>query len=133
MASDPDDLDPASLARAEAALAALSDRYLEWAEADLARMELCLADILSCPGHQDRRLSQLFTIVHDMKGQGETFGYPLVSQLGNALCRLLETSPQPGSAEMNRAAALASAMGRVIRERLSGDGGEDGQRLRELL
>lgn len=133
MASDPGDLDPAALARAEAALAALSDRYLEWAEADLARMEACLSEILAHPDQQGQRLPQLFTIIHDMKGQGETFGYPLVSLLGNALCRLLETSPKSGSSGMERAIALASAMGRVIRERLSGDGGESGRQLKALL
>ena len=133
MAADPGDLDPAALARAEAALAALSDRYLEWAEADLARMEACLSDILSHPEQQDQRLPQLFSIVHDMKGQGETFGYPLVSLLGNALCRLLESSPPHGSAGMERVVVLASAMGRVIRERISGDGGEEGPRLTALL
>ena len=68
-----------------------------------------------------------------MKGQGETFDYPLVSQLGNALCRLLETAPPPGSAGMEQVTALAAALGRVIRERLAGDGGEEGRRLRALL
>ena len=126
-------MDPAALARAEAALSALSGRYLEWAEADLARLEACLSLALAHPGEQALHLPQLFGIVHDMKGQGETFGYPLVSQLGNALCRLLETSPPPGSTGMDRVAVLAAAMSRVIRERLSGDGGEEGQRLRGLL
>ena len=68
-----------------------------------------------------------------MKGQGGSFGYPLVSQLGSALCRQLETAPPPGSAGMERVTALVTAIGRVIRERLAGDGGEEGKRLRALF
>ena len=127
------DLYPAALARAEAALANLSDRYLGWAEADLIRLENCLAEVLSHPEGRADHLARLFGIAHDMKGQGTTFDYPLVSELGNRLCRLLETVPQPTADDLGRIAALAAAMGRVIRERLAGDGGAAGRSLLESL
>ena len=126
--------DPAALARAEAALANLSDRYLGWAEADLVRLEACLIEVQGAGDGRTDRLGRMFAIAHDMKGQGSTFGYPLISELGGRLCRLLETVPDPSAQDMDRIAALAVAMGRVIRDRLAGDGGEDGSRLRaELL
>ena len=123
----PPDLDPTALARAEAAL---SERYLDWATADLARLEACLADLLGRPEGRADRLCQLFGIVHDMKGQGATFDYPLVSELGGRLCRVLQgvgTDPTPE--DLKRIAALAAAMARVIRDRLAGDGGTEGGRL----
>lgn len=128
------DIDPAALARAEAALNALSDRYLAWAAADLARLETCLTEVLTGPDdHRPDHLDRLFGIAHDMKGQGATFDYPLVSEIGNRLCRLLKDAPQPHAAAMDRVKALVAAMGRVIRERLTGDGGEAGHRLLETL
>lgn len=123
------DLDPEALARAEAALARLADRYLDWAEADLARLEATLAALLAEPGLQAEHMAQLFLVAHDMKGQAATFGYPLVSELGNRLCRLIETRQSPTQSGWDDVAALVAAIGEVIRRRLAGDGGIDGQRL----
>lgn len=125
----PPDVDPAALARAEAALADLSRSYLVWVTADLVRLDDCLAHMLSHPEDWSEGLSRLFAIIHDMKGQGATFGYPLISDLGGRLCRLLEASPEPTAENRRRISVLAAAMGRVIRDRLAGDGGEDGRRL----
>lgn len=123
-------IDPAALARAEAALSNLSDRYLAWVSADLVRLEACLADITCSQEPCPEDLKRLFGIAHDMKGQGTTFDYPLISDLGNRLCRLLESSsPRPSAEVMERITALTAAMGQVIRGHLSGDGGEDGRRL----
>ena len=122
-------LDPAALARAEAALANLSDRYLEWAEADLIRLEANLQDIFDRPKDRPELLERLFGIAHDMKGQGGTFGYPLVSHLGNRLCRLVEATSTPSPEELERISRLVGAMGTVVRNRLAGDGGDEGRRL----
>ncbi|CAA7626299.1 Hpt domain-containing protein [Magnetospirillum sp. SS-4] len=122
-------LDPAALARAEAALADLSGRYLEWAEADLVRMEACLREIMDRPEDRPELLGRLFAVAHDMKGQGATFDYPLVSHLGNRLCRLVEGSPSPSPESLDRIARLVAALGKVVRGRLSGDGGDEGRRL----
>jgi hypothetical protein len=122
-------LDPEALARAEAALANLSERYLEWAEADLVKLESCLKDLLEQHDRRRDRLVELFGIAHDMKGQGTTFDYPLVSHLGNRLCRIVEAMTAPSPAELDRIALLVAAMARVIRQRLSGDGGDEGRRL----
>lgn len=124
-----DGLDPDVLARAEAVLADLSERYLGWVDADLVRLESCLAEVMSRPDCRADLLCRMFGIVHDMKGQGATFDYPLVSELGNRLCRLLEATSHPTTEDLDRIAALAAAMGRVIRGRLSGDGGDAGRRL----
>ncbi|OAN52405.1 hypothetical protein A6A04_00490 [Paramagnetospirillum marisnigri] len=113
------------MARAEAALANLSGRYIAWAEADLARLEACWALVMAEPDQRPSHLATLFQIAHDMKGQGSTFDYPLVSELGQRLCRLLETRPEA----LEPMAALVAALGRVIRERLSGDGGAIGNTL----
>ena len=84
------ELDPLALARAEAALAALSNNYLAWADADLTRLQGALA-----PFQPDL----LFAVAHDMKGQAGTFGFPLITELAHRLCRLLENQPaDPASA-----------------------------------
>lgn len=122
-------LSPEALARAEAALAGLSQRYLDWATSDATRLSACIQDMQDGNIPLATGLPRLFTIAHDMKGQAATFGYPLVSELGNRLCRLIESKPPPGPSALPQIARLAQAMTRVIAERLEGDGGEAGRQL----
>lgn len=124
------EISPEALARAEAALAGLSGRYLDWATADSVRLRDCLDEALKPGADLAALLPRLFTISHDMKGQATTFGYPLVSELGNRLCRLIEEAgPTPAPEVLDHAARLADGMARVIAERLEGDGGAAGRTL----
>lgn len=113
----PEGLDAEALARAEAALARLSHDYPRWLRADLAAARTCLS-----PPDLDR----LHTIIHDIKGQAGTFGYPLISHIGQHLCRMLVDEAPPS----RRIVPLLDAMESVVDHGLTGDGGEMG---RELL
>lgn len=114
----PDGLDCEALARAEAALASLSKDYPRWLRSDLAAARACLTPSMD----PDR----LYTILHDIKGQATTFGYPLVSRISQHLCHMLSgETPSPG-----HITPLLDAMESVVDQGLTGDGGEKG---RELL
>lgn len=76
-------LDPAALALAEAALGNLAADYPRWLEADLQR---ALAS-LEHPAEPQK----CYAILHDIKGQAGTFGYPLVSAVAQLLCRAMQT------------------------------------------
>jgi hypothetical protein len=125
----PPDLPPEVLAKAEAALANLNDRYIGWAEADARRLRACLDEIRAAGPQGASALPRLFTISHDMKGQAATFGYPLVSELGSRLCRLIDGKPPLTDETLNRLRSLVDGMCQVIGDRLEGDGGEEGRRL----
>jgi hypothetical protein len=116
MAGDGDfpELSPEVLARAEAALAGLADRYLEWATADATRLCACLGEAMAPGADLAVLLPRLFTISHDMKGQATTFGYPLVSELGDQLCRLIEAEPTPSRETLSRMEKLVNGMAHVI-------------------
>lgn len=120
---------PDVLARAEAALSNIAERYIEWAMADLARLEAAMEEARTGRASLDR----LFPIAHDMKGQAGTFGYPLVTEIANRLCRLIDSDPRPDAAKQDTAAALVSAIGKVLRARLEGDGGEAGRHILNCL
>jgi len=124
-------IDPEALKRAEAALAALEHRYIEWAEADCARLDAAWTAWAADPSHDAVGLRPVFSVAHDMKGQAATFGYPLVGALGNRLCREIDAAgaDRPDPERQARLAALVAAIGQAIRERLSGDGGAAGAAL----
>ncbi len=79
-----------AIARAEAVIVGLAGEYLAAAEADLARLKATAANLAADPAGRVSHLDRLFQISHDMKGQGATFGYPLVTDVGNRLCRFIE-------------------------------------------
>jgi hypothetical protein len=114
-------IDPAALDRAEAALDRLTARYLEWAERDLASLEDFVGQLRGDPDGVARGVAAVFSIAHDMKGQGATFGYPLVSELTSRICRMTESNQPPDLERLDR---LMAALGRVIRQRLAGEGDE---------
>lgn len=124
-------MDPDALARADAALAALTDDYLRWAQADVAALSAAVAE-LHRAGLERRQacIGQMFEIAHDIKGQGSTFDYPLMTRLGQAMCDLLrDDAVGDGAVPLARLDALVAAMAEVMASRLCGDGGARGRDL----
>lgn len=120
-------IDPEALARAEAALAALGGDYLTWAANDIDRLRAAVATLRRAGAEQRPDAARLvFAIAHDVKGQAATFGYPLLSRFGAALCRLTANGE---AACATRAEALVAAMGLVLQGHMTDDGGEGGRAL----
>jgi hypothetical protein len=125
--------DPAAIAAAEAAIAELAGNYLEWAGADLERVRQATAKAQGDAADRPRHLRACFDAAHDMKGQGGTFGYPLVSRVANSLCRYIErTSPQ-GTTDFIIIAAHIDALAALLAHRTAGDGGPVGQQIAQGL
>ena len=77
------------------------------------------------------RISQL---AHELKGQGGTFGYPLISTFGKSLYEL--TTGREGSIsdeQLDLAKSHMDAMQAVIKGRVAGDGGTVGAELVKSL
>lgn len=49
------------------------------------------AELSSGPEKERLMKKEVFRLVHDIKGQGATFGYPLMTDIGNKLCRYIES------------------------------------------
>lgn len=126
----PDGIDEKVLARAEAAIASLGEEFLGWIEQDVKAAQHKFDAISDLPeDERDHAMQELFTILHDMKGQGGSFGFPLVTSIANNLCRFMETRTSFGQAEMEAILLHISALRLVVAERLSGDGGTKGEKL----
>ena len=81
-------IDPEALARAEAALLALSSKYADWLQEELGKLDAA-REAIRVDGASRTRIDMLFARAHDLKGLGGTYGFPLVSRLAASLCRLL--------------------------------------------
>lgn len=114
---------------AEAALAALSAEYPGYARADVVRIEQSLALIQPDTEDCTVAIETVFGVAHDIKGQGASFGYDLMTQLGDALCDLTREQIVMTAEELHRARMIISVCGVVLDERLTGDGGQRGREL----
>ncbi|TCS62099.1 phosphorelay protein [Varunaivibrio sulfuroxidans] len=122
-------VDLAALERAEQVIANLAGDYLLWAEDDLVRLEKVFGDLKANPGGSKDKIHEIFQISHDMKGQGGSFNYPLMTAVGDRLCRLVEKWEKAGKKEIEMIGLHVNAMKLIISQRMEGDGGPEGQKL----
>jgi chemotaxis protein histidine kinase CheA len=125
----PGAVDLNALAKAEEVIANLADDYLDWVREDFVRLEEAFARMKAGEGSDKENLEALFQISHDMKGQGGSFGYDLMTAIGDHLCRLLETLDKAGPREQTMIRVHIDAMRVVITKQLKGGGGDEGKKL----
>jgi len=127
----------ATVKRAQDAVAELSADYQNWALADLAKAEQALAEARGDPATAQPALQRLYGVAHDMKGQGGSFGFPLVTHVAQSLCRLL-VSPGGSSRHVELPAEEATfglievhlkALRLILEKSVRGEGGDVGQKL----
>lgn len=75
----------------------------------------------------------LFRAAHTLKGEGTSFGYPLVTDIAARLCAALEGGAARDPAARPLLAAHVTAIEAVLAARLTGGGGPVGARLLATL
>lgn len=125
----PGAVDLEALARAESVIANLADDYLDWVKEDLVRLEAAYDQLQKGGDDVKADLDVIFQIAHDMKGQGGSFGYDLMTAVGDHLCRLVEKMEKAGPREVMMVRVHIDAMRVIITKGLKGDGGNEGRQL----
>ncbi|MBY0431428.1 MAG: phosphorelay protein [Rhodospirillales bacterium] len=125
----PDGVDMDMLEKAEAVIANLQGSYLEWVQEDLTKLQALYSEAAADESRRPEVFRKIFGISHDVKGQGGSFGYNLMTIIGNQLCRFIEGSKATGTSEMEVIKLHIDAMRLVIGQRLEGDGGKIGDNL----
>jgi hypothetical protein len=82
-------IDPAALAKAEAALKGLADNFDQWMQDELGKLDAARERIRT-DGYTAETAEGLYFRAHDLKGLGATYGYPLVTSIAGSLCRLID-------------------------------------------
>ena len=129
----PAELDTAALARADAVVAEMTQHDSEWAKEDLARMQAAIDTIRNNPAEQGDALGRLHTISLDMKGQGATFGYRLITEIGDSLNKFVTDLQETSEFDLRVIVSHMESMKVVMADEIRGDGGPVGRELlREL-
>jgi chemotaxis protein histidine kinase CheA len=128
-ADDADDV-PDAVRDAEAAVAALADSFLEWITEDIDNAKKALADAQDKPGDNQPLIRAIFEVVHNVKGQGGSFGYDLLTKIGGSLCNYLRVeSASADEKQLKVIAAHFAAMDFVLEKNIQGSGDAIGDQL----
>lgn len=126
--SGPAKLDPQLLANAEAAVDDMQQHYADWADEDLTMLEKTLIDIREADD-QIPHIKTLFRHALDMKGQGGSFGYDMVTQVAGSLADFITDRSELKGIDFDVVAAHVQTMRAVFAEDVKGDGGKTGKAL----
>lgn len=113
-----------TLRKAETAAKKVQDKtdYTGHAQTNLTR--LMIAYDRAQGAERDAALHDMFEIAHDMRGEGGSFGFPLVTQIGDILCKYLTALNSPDALEPPIVKLHIDALKAVINQRLRGEGDE---------
>ncbi len=127
----PDDL-AAMADAAGAALAGMGEEFAAGAEIDANTLKGHLERAAVAPDEDGfmQNIALAFGIAHDLKGQGTTFGYNLVTEIAEHLCTLTRPQNSPDKAKLPNMISSAQALCDVLAGRIEGDGAAIGARLR---
>lgn len=121
------------LAQAAAALEEMSEDYPDWVSGLIAKLAEVHRRCVDTPESRHNSFEQLHAIAHDMRGQGGTFGYPLISDFADGLYDFTVATTSTSDNHVEIIKAHIDAMRVVISERISGDGGDMGKELKASL
>ena len=121
------------LERAERVVASMGGDFVQWAEKDLKSLQQAFNGLKAGTADKKETLHTIFQISHDIKGQGGSFDYGLLTAIGDSLCGFIEERDRAGAAEIEAIKLHVEALKLVLTNRLKGDGGDTGAKLLEGL
>ena len=116
----------AVFAAADKAVMQKAGVFLEHARGELASMRTALHEAVTQAEKRAEALDRVYTIVHDLKGQGSSFGYPLITRVGALLCQYLKARRANDAQGLRIVAAHIEALGLIVEHKIGGDGGKLG-------
>ena len=125
-------IDADAIAKAEAALKAMSAQFGQWLQDEIVKLDQAQADIRA-KGYTPETAEALYFRAHDLKGLGSTYQYPLVTRLAGSLCRLMDDTDRRMQAPAAILDAHIDAIRAVVRDQIQTDEHPTGRALAETL
>ncbi len=119
--------DGQAIQRAEVAIKKIGEDFANWAQSDLDEMDQALDAARNDPEQQEEYIMRIFQRAMELTGQGGSFGYDLISQVGDSLKKFTESRRQASPRDVEIIAAHVQAMRVVMADDIRGDGDEVGR------
>ena len=109
----------------------LQANYLQWTQSALADMRAHHNKLCRDPGNE-AIVKDIFSIAHNIKGMGASFGFPLMTETGVSFCRYIR-SLDGKPIEVDVIDAHIRSLEVILSNRIQGDGGDIGKELIDSL
>jgi len=119
-----------ALEKASQALSEMASDYIVWAQDDYNRLSQTASELATDPDSKTS-IDAVHRIAHDMKGQGGTFGYPLITLVLNNLCLYLDARQKVDADDLKIINLHIEFVNVIISNRLKEKGGEMGEQVIE--
>ena len=121
--------------QAEEAMADLARTFPAMATGSVQEIKHALGEAMGCfdPERTDIIKQKVYPKLHDLKGQGATFGYPLVTDVSAHLCNFVRSKKEYTPADMQRIKQEIQTIETILWKKLKGDGGAKGAAILEML
>ncbi len=111
----------------------LQDLFVEGAREGIAELQRLYAAARSGNVTWIDAVRDMRGIAHDIKGQGGSFGYPMITQIGNSLSTLLKHEQLLSEPGLELLGEHVNALDTILDKAIEGDGGNLGARYVERL
>ena len=118
------------LVQAQDVVAEFAQKYPDQAEIDVSQLLGTAAAAMASPKDCREQIERLRVDAREIMGQGETFGFMLLSRFGRSLYDISEGLESLSEQRIALIQAHVDAMALIVRAKIIGDGGAVG---RELL
>ena len=131
--SGPGVISEEALAAAQEQFDKMAEDYPDWVQGVLTKLQEQHGRCVDTAEHRHNSFKRLNEIAHDMKGQGGTFGYNLISDFAVSLYEFTKPRESYSDEVVELVKSHIDAMKAVIVGRVKGNGGEVGQDLTKTL
>ena len=121
------------LKAAEIAVSEQTANYPELAYKQVIEMEAALNDAVLYGAETGTHIARIVVIGHDLKGDGQSFGFHLITEIAHSLCSYIAAMPAFDDDDRTVIDAHISAIRAVITQKVAGDGGDIGNNLTSAL
>ena len=125
-------IDPAAIAKAEAALKSLSGNFAQWLADEVVKLDAARQRVRE-EGMTVEAMETLYLRAHDLKGLGTTYEFPLITRIGASLCRLIDDKDKRLAASLPLIDAHIDAIKAAVRDGIKTDDHPIGRVLIEEL
>jgi hypothetical protein len=125
-------IDPAAIARAEAALKGLSGNFGVWLADEISKLKAA-RERIEIDGVSETTCEGVYLRAHDLKGLGATYEFPLVTRIAGSLCKLIGTPQARAAAPLDLIDAHIEAVDTAVAARIQTDDHPAGRAMAEDL
>lgn len=111
----------------------LTTGYQGWAVDDLQDLWHLFLETVKTKSANRKKIQKMFDVCHEIRGEGGTFGYPLISIVGDSLCKYLDLKHTMAGKELDVVRIHILSLKAIFRQKLAGPQSELATTVTELL